>query len=937
MKHGEQKPDSQNDSEPSETAGLADTVTFTEDGLGEKSLTDSARQTDQSRYVIGRELARGGLGRNFVARDSRLDRQVAIKELLSSSDKLRERFQREAGITARLQHPAIVPVYDSGSRENGEPFYVMKLLSGGHTLKELIDHKKTFDERLTLLPNCIAVADAIAYAHSLGIIHRDLKPSNVLIGPFGETVVIDWGLAKDLCKPQVGARADVSERLASPDVTSAGSILGTPQYMAPEQARGEAVDKGADVYALGAILYHTLSGHAPYAGADARDILDRVLAGNLVPLEKRQPGVPTELATIVGKAMADKPRDRYASAAELAADLKRFQTGQLVSAHEYSTLTLLARQLRKHRTVVLVAAVLLALLAIVSGIGVRRVVAERDRAQRQRAAAEELTQFVLTDLHDRLEGLGKLDLMRGTSDKVEAYYQKMEQASGGLDARQSVHQLRALTITGDVQRMSGKSDEARAAFNRVLALGAAVTPSAGSRTVVAMARLRLGVISSNGGDLPAADKHYLAGLDLIDRVLNEVPDDYGALRVKADLMLKLAGQELLHGTAEAAINWNRQAIAIYDRLQRRDANDDGVMEQRTSTKLDLGENLIRVGQRDEALVETRSAETLARRLLEKDPDNARWIELLALVEWYLGDVLLRGGEIESALKAQREALSLRERVAARDPANIEARNKVAESYRLLAGTEVAARDMASAKRDIRRSLDITEALASKEPQEMRWRYSLWYDQLQEGEIASVTAPAQALESYRAAAESMGKLVAANPESVRSAANLAVTRMRVGQTLLKLGRVDEAIATLAETTRQLSDRLVAQPYNHSIFVTSIDCEGALAEAEEARGQHARASAHLTAALQRAESRISKSPDDVNVLGIMVRLYRDQGELLRGDAAAARAAYEKGLAIVSQLREKQQLTPEVTELEAEIKKRLERLPRMKQTGTAPGNRP
>jgi WD40 repeat protein len=388
MKDPNWKLDRQDDVAPVEPPRLDRTVTSTEGDPVDVPAQDLTLHPEASRYIIGKELARGGLGRILEAHDARLDRLVALKELLASTDVLRERFHREAGLTARLQHPAIVPVYDSGSRQNGEPFYVMKLLSGGRTLRDLVADATTLDDRLTLLPNCIAVADAMAYAHSLNIIHRDLKPSNVLVGPFGETVVIDWGLAKDLSRPQADALADGVAPSVAADVTSAGSILGTPQYMAPEQARGGAVDKRADVYALGSLLYQVLCGEPPYRGADASDILAQVVAADPIAVERRQPGVPRELATIVRKAMARDPAARYDSAAELAADLKRFQTGQLVSAHEYSAYTLFARRVRKHRGALLVAAVLLALLAATLTLSARRILRERNEARRQSSVAE---------------------------------------------------------------------------------------------------------------------------------------------------------------------------------------------------------------------------------------------------------------------------------------------------------------------------------------------------------------------------------------------------------------------------------------------------------------------------------------------------------------------------------------------------------------------
>src|SRR5687767_14452707 len=172
-----------------------------------------------ARYHIRGERARGGLGRILEAHDRELDRTVALKELLTQGQTTDARFVREAKITARLEHPAIVPVHEAGRWPNGEPFYAMKLVSG-RSLKEVIEASPTFEERLALLPHIIAVADAIAYSHSRKIIHRDLKPSNVLIGPFGETVVVDWGLAKDLSDP-----SDDAEPAAGPYRSSLSGML----------------------------------------------------------------------------------------------------------------------------------------------------------------------------------------------------------------------------------------------------------------------------------------------------------------------------------------------------------------------------------------------------------------------------------------------------------------------------------------------------------------------------------------------------------------------------------------------------------------------------------------------------------------------------------------------------------------------------------------
>src|SRR5690349_17952606 len=230
------------------------------------------------RYVELDEIGRGGLGRVARAVDRVLDRTVALKWLLRADAATERRVVGEAMVTARLQHPSIVPVYDAGSGRN-EPYYAMKLVAG-KSLAELLAEAATSDARLALLPSVLAVAQAIAYAHSEKVIHRDLKPHNVIVGAFGETVVIDWGLAKQLGAAEEAAPAGAS---VSGDQTVAGDVLGTPAYMAPEQARGEELDERADVFALGAVLYHVLAGRPPYVAGDVEAILALARTGDAPP------------------------------------------------------------------------------------------------------------------------------------------------------------------------------------------------------------------------------------------------------------------------------------------------------------------------------------------------------------------------------------------------------------------------------------------------------------------------------------------------------------------------------------------------------------------------------------------------------------------------------------------------------------------------------
>ncbi|MCY1062794.1 protein kinase [Nannocystis sp. SCPEA4] len=343
------------------------------------------------RYEFGEAFATGGLGVVRRARDRRLGRTVAVKELLRTDAAAEHRFALEAAITARLQHPGIVPLYDIGRHATGEPYYCMKLVEG-QTLEHEIRRRPQLADRLALIEHVIAAADAVAYAHRHGVIHRDLKPANILVGELGEAVVIDWGLAKDT----TGAIADtLSEPPPTPTangtistMTEHGTVLGTLRYMPPEQARGEAVDARGDVFALGAVLYHVLAGEPPYTGVDPRVLATRVAEGAIDDLRRLCPDAPRELVAIAQRAMAPRPDDRYPGAEALADDLRRFLTGRLVGAHRYSTGEVVRLWLRRHRAVVGVAAASLAALAVGGAVAVQNIRHQRDAAASARTAAE---------------------------------------------------------------------------------------------------------------------------------------------------------------------------------------------------------------------------------------------------------------------------------------------------------------------------------------------------------------------------------------------------------------------------------------------------------------------------------------------------------------------------------------------------------------------
>ena len=302
-------------------------------------------------YEVLEEIARGGMGVVYKARQLGFNRIVALKMILSGSHagaEERQRFRIEAEAVARLQHPNIVQVYEVGEHE-GKPFFSMEFCPGGGLDRKLSGTPLPPAEAARLVET---LARTVQAAHDKGVVHRDLKPANVLLAADGAPKVTDFGLAK---------RMDAAGR------TQSGAVLGTPSYMAPEQAGGKSKDIGpaTDVYALGAILYECLTGRPPFKGPTALDTLTQVLLADAVPPRQMQPKTPRDLERICLKCLEKQPARRYATAAELADDLGRWQRGEPVRAQPPSPGYVLGKRARRHRTPLAVAAGMFLLLAAV--------------------------------------------------------------------------------------------------------------------------------------------------------------------------------------------------------------------------------------------------------------------------------------------------------------------------------------------------------------------------------------------------------------------------------------------------------------------------------------------------------------------------------------------------------------------------------------------
>jgi serine/threonine protein kinase len=728
------------------------------------SYSVGAATSDGQRFRVLRPHARGGLGAVFVALDAELHREVALKQILdhhADDPNSRARFLLEAEITGGLEHPGIVPVYGLGAYPDGRPYYAMRFIRG-ESLKEAIAPFHSDDTLrgdpgrrslglLKLLRRFLAVCDAIDYAHSRGILHRDLKPANVVLGKHGETLVVDWGLAKAMGRTEPGVDSD--ERILVPSSSSGsaetlpGSALGTPAFMSPEQARGEIDRLGprSDVYSLGATLYCLLTGQAPVEGEDVGAVLRAVQKGDFAPPRRLDPAIDPALEAVCLRAMALRPEDRYATPRALAEDIEHWMADEPVAAWREPWTRRARRWERRHRTAVMAAtsAVLVALAGMFSVLVVQaRANSELTRSNNALAAANErererfaLAMDAVKLFHGEVsedlllkekpfEAL-RTKLLRGAA----GFYSKLEGLLAGQTDRPSRMALaQAYDELAELTDKIGSKPEALAVRRKALAVRRVLADGpeadAVTRTDEARSWIEVGTLQRDTGDTSGALASYKEARRLTEDLEATAGSDVQVQAVLGQAHY-LMGRLLQHTATQAeALAEFERALEIRQRLA--DAYPELVQFQSdlAASYEDFSYTLRSTGRPVEALSAAERVVAIRQKLADARPELAQFQADLAGSYFRDGYLLNVTGRPAEALAVFERSLAIVRKLADANPNVTRFQGQLATAYDYIAWTYKLTGRPAEALAGYEHELAIHRRLAEADPSVRMYQTSM---------------------------------------------------------------------------------------------------------------------------------------------------------------------------------------------------------------------
>jgi serine/threonine-protein kinase len=836
---------------------------------GEHVLLSTVTQTPErrERYTLTRLHASGGIGRVWLARDEDLGREVALKELRPETvrqPRLWGRFLEEAKITGQLEHPGIVPVYELARRGPEEqPFYTMRFVKG-RTLTEAVraHHQQRAAEqgnpleRRALLSAFVGVCQAVAYAHSRGVIHRDLKGQNVVLGDYGEVIVLDWGLAKPLSQSTGGADTPpvVLSGEGEREGTVQGQVLGTPAYMAPEQAEGrlDLFDARTDIYGLGAMLYEILTGRPPFAGSDTHDVLRKVREEE--PARPRQvcAQTPPALEAVCLRALAKKRDQRYATAGELAQEVQRWLADEPVEAYRDPLLTRAGRWARRHKPLVAAAAallvtavVMLTISTVLIGKQKALVEAERNRAAENFRLARQAVDEYFTNVSQseeliahNLEPLRK-KLLQSARGFYEKFVQQQSDDPGlQADLGRACYRLALLTSEIDARpRAAALFQESATIFERLLA----GQPAAASlQRDLAAAYANLGVTHQALGESARAEDASTRAVTLLDQLVQSHP---GEAQYQQDLALSYQQRgELCKalGQWDRAEEAYRQALSLLEQLVRQ---HPGVPRYRRDLAASHGRlgglyhdtkklpqalrayeqvqhalaELLRIHPHvplyqsdlalafvNEAILQQtmsrltqaeeafRQALPLLEKLTREHPHILDYQRNLALTQINLSLLYQRQGQLDQAVKAAELAIAVLDKLAADHPSVPEYRSKLAGCRHQLGNLHKNQGNLARAEEVLGQALPLLDELVRAYPRIPEYQVSLAACQSDLAIVYAETGKFQPAEQgYRRAAEIFDKLAADSTEVLQYHRGRAINLNNLGNLYAATGKAAEA--------------------------------------------------------------------------------------------------------------------------------------------------
>lgn len=673
------------------------------------------RPTSRQRYTLTHLHAKGGIGQVWLARDPELGREVALKELRpdrADQPGIWARFLEEAKITGQLEHPGIVPIYElERGPSDQRPFYTMRFIKG-RTLsaasrayhgKRAAGQAGTLDLR-DLLGALIAVCNAVAYAHARGVVHRDLKGSNVVLGDFGEVMVLDWGLAKVVGEkatfPGAGSPTQSLAPVAiepedSRDQTLAGQVLGTPPSMAPEQATGrlDQIDRRTDVYGLGTILYEILTSRTPFAGTDTQEILHKVISEAPRPPRQIVAATPPALEAVCLKALAKRPEERYDTAGDFALEIQHYLADEPVAAYRDPPAVRAARWTRRHRTGVgaAVAAVAMAVVCLAVAAGFllaayreadqQRAAAnvQRDMANEQRDKAREhflLARTAVDQFHTRVSESSELrahglELLRQKLlESAVDFYQKFVQHQDD-DPALRAEQGRAYKRLADLSHILGRNEQAQASYDRARAIFRQLAEAHPQEWVyqeeLALCDWKLGLHYHDNGRYSLAEPPYQEALALGLHLRAAQPEVLAYQQDLGNIQHSLARLYRDLGRYTLAEPLYDEALTLRHRLVKDHPEVIVYHDELAWTLFNLANLYNRTGRRD--LSERTYLENLTiwQRLADAHPESPDYQNQVSMILNNLGNLYQHTGRPKKAEITRQDCLKVRLRLAEAHP------------------------------------------------------------------------------------------------------------------------------------------------------------------------------------------------------------------------------------------------------------------------------